>query len=110
MENKQNNVLLYLALAIGGAFLIHKFMMKSTMYNKSTSPLMPTPNVVPSSGNMLTQETIKSLAINEIMNSDTSPNASNNVHPINEYDVANTYQTLYGRTISGMYKSCPTII
>jgi hypothetical protein len=107
MKNKE---LFYLALAIGGAFLIHKYMMKSTPVSNLAIPLMPTPNVVPSSGNMLSQDTIQSLAINEIMSSDTTATALNNVHPINEYDVANTYQTLYGRTISGMYKTCPTII
>ena len=107
MKNKE---LFYLALAIGGAFLIHKFMMKSSDTNIKSNPVLPTPTIVPTSNGMLSQATIKSLAINEMLNSDTSPNALNNIHPKNEYDIANTYQTLYGRSISGMYKSCPTII
>lgn len=107
MKNKE---LMYLALAIGGAFLIHKFMM-SKVSDKTATPVTPgtpPPNVVP--GATLTQSSIKSMAINEILNSDINQNALNNVHPINEYDIANTYQNFYGRSISGMYKSCPTII
>ena len=106
----KNKGLFYLALAIGGAFLIHKFMM-SKVSDKTAIPGNPgttPPNVVP--GDVLTQNSIKSMAINEILNSDTNNNALNNVHPKNEYDVANTYQNFYGRSISGMYKSCPTII
>jgi len=99
-----------LALAIGGAFLIHKFMM-SKVTDKTATPVTPgtpPPNVVP--GDVLTQSAIKSLAINEILNSDTNSTALNNIHASNEYDVANTYQNFYGRSISGMYKTCPTII
>jgi hypothetical protein len=107
MKNKE---LFYLALAIGGAFLIHKFMMKSVSSNKEANPVMPPPNVVPTPGNILTQSAIKSMAINEILNSDVSQNAMDNVHAYNEYDVSNTYQNFYGRSISGVYKSCPTII
>jgi hypothetical protein len=107
MKNKE---LFYLALAIGGAFLIHKFMM-SKVNDKTAIPVTPgtpPPNVVP--GGVLTQSSIKSMAINEILNSDVSTSALNNVHPANEYDIANTYQTLYGRSIGGMYKTCPTTI
>ena len=107
MKNKE---LFYLALAIGGAFLIHKFMM-SKVSDKTAIPVTPgtpPPNVVP--GGVLTQSSIKSMAINEILNSSNTPNASNVLHASNEYDVANTYQTLYGRSISGMYKSCPVLI
>jgi hypothetical protein len=106
----KNKGLFYLALAIGGAFLIHKFMMSKVSDKTATpgTPGTPPPNVVP--GNVLTQSSIKSMAINEILNSDNSQNALTNVHPINEYDVANTYQNFYGRSISGMYKTCPTII
>jgi hypothetical protein len=104
MKNKE---LFYLALAIGGAFLIHKLMM-SKVSDKTATPVTPPPNVVP--GNVLTQSSIKSMAINEILNSSNTPNASNVLHASNEYDVANTYQTLYGRSISGMYKSCPVLI
>jgi hypothetical protein len=106
----KNKGLFYLALAIGGAFLIHKFMM-SKVSDKTLipgTPGIPPPNVVP--GNILTQSSIKSMAINEILNSDSTNNVLNNVQPKNEYDVANTYQNFYGRSISGMYKSCPTII
>ena len=74
------------------------------------TPGFPPPNVVPSPGNILTQSAIKSMAINEILNSDSNQNAMDNTHSKNEYDIANTYQTLYGRSISGMYKSCPNII
>lgn len=107
MKNKD---LLYLALAIGGAFLIHKLMMSKTSGKVATpvNPGTPPPNVVP--GGMLTQSAIKSMALTSIAQESISQNALDNVHANNEYDVKDTYQNFYGRSISGMYKSCPTTI
>ena len=109
MKNKE---LFYLALAIGGAFLIHKYMMSKVSDKVATpvTPGVPPPTLMPSPGEILTQSAIKSMALNEIANSEASQTALDNIHSINEYETKNTYQTLYGRTLSGMYKSCPTII
>jgi len=106
MKNKE---LFYLALAIGGAFLIHKYMMKPNIVTKTANPVSPTPNFVPGENPILTQSIIKSLALNELAQSNFS-SATSHIEPLNEYDVATTYQTLYGRSVSGMRKSCPTLI
>jgi hypothetical protein len=104
MKNKE---LFYLALAIGGAFLIHKFMMKGMTANKTSNPVNPSISPIPTT---LNQSNIKTLALDLIQQSSNQENAITNVHSSNEYDIAKTYQTLYGKSISGMYKQCPTII
>jgi len=107
MENKQNNVLFYLALAIGGAFLIHKFMMKGMM-NNPVSPLLPKSSIPTS--NLLNQSNIKSMALDLVKISAESQDSTKSPTGLNEYDFSKTYQTLYGQSISGMYKKCPTTI
>ena len=108
MKNKE---LFYLALAIGGAFLIHKFMMKGMVTNIKATPVTPlVPTLMPSPDKILTQSSIESMALNLLEQSNITETALTNQHSNNEYNVASTYQTLYGRSISGMYKKCPTII
>ena len=107
MENKQSSVLFYLALAIGGAFLIHRFMMKG-MINNPVSPSLPK-SLVPTPV-LLNQSNIKSLALDLVKISADSQDSTKTPSGLNEYDFSKTYQTLYGRSISGMYKKCPTTI
>jgi len=104
MKNKE---LFYLALAIGGAFLIHKFMMKGITANKTANPVNPSIAPIPTT---LNQSNIKTLALDLIQQNNMEENALTISHPINEYDIAKTYQTLYGKSINGMYKQCPTTI
>jgi hypothetical protein len=107
MENKQSNVLFYLALAIGGAFLIHKFMMKGIKSNP-VSPLLPKNSVpIPT---LLNQSNIKSLGLDLVKISAESQDSTKTPTGLNEYDFQKTYQTLYGQSIAGMYKKCPTTI
>ena len=108
MKNKE---LFYLALAIGGAFLIHKFMMKGMATNVKANPVTPSvPTLMPSPDKILTQSSIESMALNLIDESNTTETALTNQHSNNEYNVASTYQTLYGRSLGNVYKKCPTII
>jgi hypothetical protein len=104
MKNKE---LFYLALAIGGAFFIHKFMMKGMM-NNPVSPLIPK-NSLPTS-TLLNQSNIKSMALDLVKISADSQDSTKTPTGLNEYDFSKTYQTLYGKSISGMYKKCPTTI
>lgn len=104
MKNKE---LFYLALAIGGAFLIHKYMMKG-MINNSVSTLIPKDSLPTST--LLNQSNIKSMALDLVKVSAYSQDSTKTPTGLNEYDFSKTYQTLYGKTISGMYKKCPTTI
>ena len=104
MKNKE---LFYLALAIGGAFLIHKFMMKGMM-NNLVSPLLPKSSIPTS--NLLNQSNIKTMALDLVNLSADSQDSTKTPTGLNEYDFTKTYQTLYGKSISGMYKKCPTTI
>ena len=107
MKNKE---LFYLALAIGGAFFIHKFLMKGMYASKTNTPVNPlNPSIAPIP-NTLNQSSIKSLALDLVKISAESQDSTKSPTGLNEYDFSKTYQTLYGQSISGMYKKCPTTI
>ena len=107
MKNKE---LFYLALAIGGAFFIHKFMMKGMSNSKVSNPVNPlNPSIAPTP-TLLNQSNIKSMALDLVKISADSQDSTKTPTGLNEYDFSKTYQTLYGKSISGMYKKCPTTI
>jgi hypothetical protein len=108
---KDNKTLYYVALAIGGAFLIHYMMMKYKKVDKVSNPANPGSSPLPVNPiQALTQPIIKAMALQDIAKSSMTESALDNIHPMNEYDTANTYQNFFGRSLNGMYKGCPTII
>jgi len=108
---KDNKTLYYVALAIGGAFLIHYMMMKYKKADKVSNPANPGSSPLPVNPiQALTQPIIKAMALQDLAEISMTQSALDNIHPMNEYNTANTYQNFYGRSISGSVRNCPTII
>jgi len=104
MKNKE---LFYLALAIGGAFLIHKYLMKPKTTDKIKTPVQPSDPLLTS---LVNNDIIK------ISSSATIPDLLNDQHyqalQYSEY-TPDTYQTYYGKNTSnavmrGVNGSVPT--
>jgi len=93
-RKQKNNTLLYLALAVGGAFLIHKYFMKSTEQIKN--PGMPDlgGNPTPETG------TVKTMIYN---NPDQDHNTTN------VYSETGTYQNFYGKMNGNVSNKVPIL-
>lgn len=91
MKNKE---LFYLALAIGGAFLIHKYLMKPKTNDKIKTPVQPSDPLLTS---LVNNDIIK------ISSSSEMPNLLSDQHyqalQYSEY-TPDTYQTYYGKAIN----------
>ena len=90
-KNKKNDVLIYLALAIGGAFLIHKFFMKGATSNMIKSPVMP--------DNKLIDQKIDQKLIETYSSSEMQPLLYDKDYQALQYSeyTPDTYQTYYGK-------------
>jgi len=93
-KNKKNDVLIYLALAIGGAFLIHKFFIKGATSNIIKSPVMP--------DNKLIDQKIDSKLIENYSTSELKPLLFDQDYQASQYSEyqEDTYQTYYGKNTS----------
>ena len=108
---KENKSVYYIALAIGGAFLIHYIMMNYKKADKVSNPANPGTSPLPVNPvQAFTQPIIKAMALTEIAQSQVNENALTNQHSNNEYNTSSTYQNYYGRTIGQMNPGCPTVI
>lgn len=91
MKNKE---LFYLALAIGGAFLIHKYLMKPKTNGQIKTPVQPSDPLLTS---LVNNDIIK------ISSSSEMPNLLSDQHyqalQYSEY-TPDTYQTYYGKAIN----------
>lgn len=101
-KKKENKAILYFALAIGGAFLIHKFFMKSSS-DKTYTPGFPEgkPNGE-LTRNVPTPETEDNNSIMKVFNNPDQIDNSKNY-----YSGQNTYQNYYGQ-LNGTTKKVPT--
>jgi hypothetical protein len=90
-KKQKSNTLIYLALAVGGAFLIHKYFMKSAEQIKS--PVEPN-NPTPESG------TIKTMVYN-------NPDQDHNTQ--NYYTETGTYQSFYGKVNGTISNKVPIL-
>ena len=91
MKNKE---LFYLALAIGGAFLIHKYLMKPKTNDQIKTPVQPSDPL------------LKSLFVNDIIkissSSELTPQLFDKDYQALQYSeyTPDTYQTYYGKNTS----------
>ena len=103
-KKKENQTILYLALAIGGAFLIHKFFMKSGYDNIKTPGF---PDVKPDTGLTKLAPTPETQDINnDVMKVFNNPDQIDNAK--NYYSESNTYQNYYGK-VNGISKKIPLL-
>jgi len=97
-NKKQNNSILYLALAIGGAFLIHKYFMKSSSTNIIKNPVMP--SLLPIANPTPESNTYQTM----IYNNPDADHVTKHMFDIN----AGTYQSFYGQ-VNGNSKKVPIL-